>query len=284
MLRVLFFFLLAGNLASAQRPRLSEDRELTDLDVTAWPCLNQAEGTAKTPDGGERNRLKNRALAGPLPKPVAALNSAEFLRYVHDFDAQTVHTRRKDLNAAQKQQVDALEKQVVSLTAWLVLAYPGPPESTNCGDGDFHDWHLELFAKPADHPPAIGDPTPIICEITPRTQRAIFRDGVRLQSLIGFFRNPDVSYQPTGHPARQVRVTGYLTWDDEHNGKADIGPTIQDVGKNKYHHPWRATAWEIHPVLKVESVGGPLVSLPRRALGRTFGGSHPGCLAYRGHR
>jgi hypothetical protein len=162
------------------------------------------------------------------------------------------------LNPTQKQQLDVLEKQLVSLTGWLVLAYPGPPESTNCGDADFHDWHMELFEKPADHGPRVGDPTPIICEITPRTQRGIYRDGVRLQSLMAFFRPPDVTYVSTGHPARQIRVTGYLLWDDEHNGTADVGTRIQDVSANKYHHPWRSTAWEIHPVVKIETVGGPL--------------------------
>jgi hypothetical protein len=39
---------------------------------------------------------------------------------------------------------------------------------------------------------------------------------------------------------------------DDHNGKADVGTTIESIGKNKYHHPWRSTAWAIHPVLKIE--------------------------------
>jgi len=28
---------------------------------------------------------------------------------------------------------------------------------------------------------------------------------------------------------------------------------VQNIGSNKYHHPWRSTAWEIHPVLKIEA-------------------------------
>ncbi|MDQ6654425.1 MAG: hypothetical protein M3Y80_01240, partial [Verrucomicrobiota bacterium] len=127
------------------------------------------------------------------------------------------------------------------------------------------DWHLELFERPQDHAPRIGDPTPIICEITPRTQSAIFRDGTRIQNLTGFFRRRDLECEPTGHPARRVRITGYPLWDDEHNGAADVGTTIQTVGKNKYHQPWRSTAWEIHPVLKIEPADGaslPIVSAP----------------------
>ena len=258
MSRALVFILLSATMVCAQRPRMTEDRELTDLDVSGWDCLNKPEGAAKSEDGAERNRLKNRPAPTPPTASVKALDTAGFLKFVGAFDVQTKNKRRKELNPAQKQQVNALEKQLVSLTAWLVLSYPGPPESTNCGDADFHDWHMELFEKSADHPPRVGDPTPIICEIAPRTQRAIFRDGIRLQSLMGFFRAPDVSYEPTGHPARQIRVTGYLLWDDEHNGTADVGPRIQEVSANKYHHPWRSTAWEIHPVVKIETMDGPL--------------------------
>jgi hypothetical protein len=75
---------------------------------------------------------------------------------------------------------------------------------------------------------------------------------VRIQSLAGFFRLPDASYRATGHAAQKVRVTGYLLWDDEHNSSAEVGSTIQRLGRNGLHQPWRSTAWEIHPVMKIE--------------------------------
>jgi hypothetical protein len=111
---------------------------------------------------------------------------------------------------------------------------------------------LEIFENPDDHPPQEGDPTPIICEITPRMEQRIYRDGVRIQSLAEFLRLPDVSYQATGHDACKVRVTGYLLWDDDHNGSADVGSTVQYFSNNGFHHPWRATAWELHPIIKIE--------------------------------
>ncbi len=240
---------------SAERPRISEDRELKEIDLAGWDCRDRLEGTAKTPDAIERNRLKNyppATLAGALPE---SLNTAAFLRYIDSLDSQTQGKRRKDINAAQKAELDKYEKRLVSLTGYLVFAYAGPPESTNCGSGDFHDWHLELFAEPSDHPPRPGDPTPIICEITPRTQKGVFRDGIRLQSLAAFIRAPNLSYEPTGHPARKIRVIGNLLWDDEHNGSADVGPAVQAAGPNKYHNPWRSTAWEIHPLTKIEALG-----------------------------
>jgi hypothetical protein len=245
--------MLASVNAIAARPTISEDRELKEIDLAPWECRDRPEGSAKTPDGAERNRLKNRSTAEVTRLNLKPMETASFLQFVAGFDAQTKGTRRKDLSSGQRPQLDPLEKQIVSLVGYLVLAYTGPPESTNCGSMDFHDWHLELFDKPLDHAPQIGDPTPIICEITPRTQSAIYRDGARIQTMAGFIRAPDMTIEPTGHPARKVRVTGYLLWDDEHNGVADVGTTIRTFGANKYHQPWRSTAWEIHPVLKIEA-------------------------------
>lgn len=238
-------------------PRLSEDRELKEVNLSGWDCLNRFEGTAKTADGVERNRLKNRSAPDLAGARIASLDTAAFLKELAAFDAQTKGKRRKDLSPVQKTELDQREKQLVSLTGYLVLAYAGPPESTNCGNVDFHDWHLEVLAAPADHAPEVGDSTPIICEITPRTQNAIYRDHIRLQALAAFIRAPDLSYEPAQRPARKIRLTGYLLWDDDHNGAADVGATIRWIGANKYHHPWRSTAWEIHPVVRIETLDAP---------------------------
>ena len=243
--------MMAAISAHAQ-PRISEDRDLLELDLSRWDCVDRLEGTAKTPDGVARNRQKNRSAVDLSGATIPDLDSAGFLKHVAAFDAETKRKRRKDLTPEQLEQLASMEKQIVSLTAYLVLAYAGPPESTNCGSMDYHDWHLEMFEKPLDHSPTVGDPTPIIAEITPRTQNAIFRAGIRIQNLAGFFRRPDLESEPAAPKAQLVRVTGYLLWDDEHNGAADIGTTIEKVGKNKYHQPWRSTAWELHPVLKIE--------------------------------
>lgn len=260
----LFVVLCSTRLLLAQSGIESNDSpapellELRDLDVSEWDCLDRPEGSGKTPDGAELNRMKNREPAGFPTTAVKSFDTVGFLKRVALYDNEITEKHRSELSAAQKERLAAFEKQVVSLTGWLVLSYAGPPESTNCGNPLFVDWHLELFEKPSDHPPAIGDPTPIICEITPRTERNIYRDNVRVQAISGFFRLfRDLSIQPTGHKAREVRVTGYLLWDDEHNGKADIGEKIENFSANKYHHPWRSTAWEIHPVLKVETLTNP---------------------------
>ena len=241
-------------LASLVAIETTEDTELRDLDVTGWDCANESEGTAQSQDAKERNRMKNRWPVNLSLFTVEPLDTAGFLRKVREYDSRLQSKRRGELAAAQKGELDSYENQIVSLTGWLVLAYAGPPETTNCASANFHDWHLEIFANASDHAPQVGDVTPIICEVTPRTERRIYRDGARIQSLAGFFRMKDVSYHATGQKAQKVRVTGYLLWDDDHNGSADVGSTIEYFSKNGFHHPWRLTAWEIHPVMKIEVI------------------------------
>jgi hypothetical protein len=242
-----------------QKRELSQDRDLKELDLSHWDCLNRLDGTAKTPDGAERNRLKNRSAPAEIPAKIPKLDFDGFQKFVGDWDNQTKNKRRKEINPAQKKPLPDLESQLVEMTAYLGVAYCGPPESTNCGSSDFHDWHLEVFAKPPMHPPVPGDPTAIICEITPRTQNAIYHDQIKFQELAGFFRDSTLAYEPTGHPARKVRITGYLLWDDEHNGTADVGESVQTAGERKFHNPWRKTAWEIHPVIKIEPADGKVM-------------------------
>jgi hypothetical protein len=243
--------IVLGSLATIEP---TEDVELRDLNLEAWNCSSKNEGTAQSKEARERNRMKNRWLVNLSGFAVESLDTASFLKKVREYDSRIQGKHRGDLTAAQREELDDCENRIVSLTGWLVLAYAGPPETTNCGDETFHDWHLEIFEKPSDHAPQVGDPTPIICEITPRTERIIYRDGVRIQSLAGFFRPQDASYRATGHAAQKVRLTGYLLWDDDHNGSAEVGSTIRQFGRNGLYQPWRSTAWEIHPVMKIEVI------------------------------
>jgi hypothetical protein len=245
---------LVAILASLTAIDTPENTELRDLDLTGWDCVNKPEGTAQSEDAKERNRMKNRWPVNLALFTVEPLDTAAFLKKVREYDSRLQSKRRGELTATQKDELDRYENQIVSLTGWLVLAHAGPPETTNCASPMFHDWHLELFENPGDHTPQIGDPTPIICEITPRTESVIYRDGVRLQSLTGFFRLQDASYKATGLNAQRVRVTGYLLWDDEHIGSADVGSSVESFSKNGFHHPWRLTAWEIHPVMKIDLI------------------------------
>ena len=243
-------------IAAQGKRQISDDRDLKLLDLNGWDCLNKPGGSARTPDGIERNTLKNRSGTDISSLKLQDLDIAGYIRSVSAFDAATLHKRRKDLIPAEHQQLDPMEKEIVQVTGYLGVAYCGPPETTNCASVDFHDWHLEVFEKPPSRPPDIGDTTPIICEITPRMQNAIYKENIRIQELTAFFRKNDLTYEATGHPARRIRLTGYRLWDDEHNGTADVGTTVRRKTPNGYHNPWRQTAWEIHPVIRIEVLDG----------------------------
>jgi hypothetical protein len=131
--------------------------------------------------------MKNRWLVNLSGFRVDSLDTASFLKKVREYDSLIQGKHRGDLTLAQREELDADENQIVSLTGWLVLAYAGPPETTNCGDETYHDWHLEMFEKPSDHAPQVGDSTPIICEITPRTERIIYREVCAFSHSRDFF-------------------------------------------------------------------------------------------------
>jgi hypothetical protein len=230
----------------------AQDTELRDLDVSHWFCLSKPGGTATQPDEQERNLMKSRNSPATLPINVEQLDAASFLKKVAAYDAQLKATRRAELDQFRKDKLLTFQNQIVSLTGWLILAYPGLGESANCNDATFHDWHLEVFSQSSDHPPQVGDPTPIICEITPRSEKLLYDQSVRLLPSAGFIRLSDNSYRSTGHPARKIRVTGFLMWDDLHNGPETVGEKVKFIGNDRLHHPWRATAWEVHPILKLE--------------------------------
>lgn len=248
-------FLFGCGLLAAETQTTPQIPELRAVEATSWECSAHLEGSAKTEDGKERNRQKNRPPADLTNQKILALNTAAFLARAAEYDSKLQLKHRRFFSSAQKEQLQGFEKDVVSLTGWLIMAYHGVPETANCRSKDFLDWHLELSEKPADHPPQIGDPTPIQCEITPRTEAAIYASGVRIQKLAASIRLPDNTVQRTGAKPHRIRVTGYLLWDDEHNGPNDIGSTVQWFTSEGYHHPWRSTAWEVHPVLKIEDLG-----------------------------
>ena len=231
------------------------DIELRDVNISGWNCLTKAAGSAKSAPEAERNLSKNRVPSSntkPMP-----LVPKSFLQLVHGFDEQYLRGawHRGELIAEQKTKLLQAEKQVVTMTGWLVWVYPGPAESTNCGDPYYHDWHLELLEEPLDHAPTIGDPTAIICEITPRTEADLYRQGIRLQDLAAYVRLENNTAQPTGHPPHQISVTGLMMWDDAHSSRAEVGPTITGVDAVGLGRPWRRTAWEVHPIWKVVDLG-----------------------------
>ena len=233
--------------------------DLRDLKLTNWDCLAKPAGTPHDPAAVPRNRMKNRDWIAVTATKIPQWDYAQFVEHARAFDAELGPISLSNLTHETEAKLAAIETRIVSVAGWVVLAYPSHPESCNCNSEEFHDWHIELLPKPLDHAPQIGDPTAIICEITPRTEAAFYRAGIRLNKLAAFInlgKQPKVVAHPTGSAPHHVRVTGYLMWDDEHDKPgSDTGPAIERSGHTYYHHPWRATAWEIHPILKIDDLG-----------------------------
>ncbi len=230
------------------------DLELRDLDLSRWSCLSKPSGSARHPAEAERNLSKNRSAMLNTKSTLHDLKS--FLERVGEFDQQLGNPHgRSELNAKQKAKLLEIEKEVVTLTGWLVLVYSGPAESTNCADPEYHDWHLELLEAPLDHALRLGDPTAVICEITPRTERDLYRRGIRLHDLAAYIRLEDNTAQPTGHAPHKVRVTGLIMWDDAHGSRGEVGATIAKFDSKGLARPWRCTAWELHPIWEVVDLG-----------------------------
>jgi hypothetical protein len=76
--------------------------------------------------------MKNRWPVNLSLFTVEPLDTSAFLRKVRQYDSRLQSTHRSELTPAQKDELDSYENQIVSLTGWLVLAYAGPPETTNC--------------------------------------------------------------------------------------------------------------------------------------------------------
>jgi hypothetical protein len=121
-------------------------------------------------------------------------------------------------------------RRAASIEGWVVKVKSGGDETVNCGAPEERDrdTHLELAADSGD-----ADATHhVIVEVTPRT-RAANGEAWSTDSLRHALKN------------HRVRVTGWLFYDAEHvNAAANTRPT----GTRN----WRATAWEIHPITRLE--------------------------------
>src|SRR5947209_8470048 len=87
ILAALIAFGSFGSILGGQQ--ISEDRELKELDLTAWNCANRPEGTGRSPQTAERNRLKNRFAADLSGISVKSFDIAGLLKHVGEFDAET---------------------------------------------------------------------------------------------------------------------------------------------------------------------------------------------------
>lgn len=252
-----------------------ETLEIRPLDLSQWSAKDSLEGRAYNADHAFQNRLKNRPWRDVRTIPADSIlhwSFDDFVRITNTYSAEvgivpseSARNRaeqareRKPLSDTAKKIIERYSRQIVALTGWMNLVYPAGAEATNCYSPHFHDWHIELSASPRIQPPRAGDSTAIVCEITPRTERALYQAGVRLRQLSSVMRlgePPFIQYFPTGSKPHKVRIIGVLLMDNSHNQPGeDIGAVIERQLPGGYHHPWRATAWEVHPIYSIEDLG-----------------------------
>lgn len=186
--------------------------ESTVKNAAAADC--PLEGTAQTERLMELNKLKNRS-ALPLNSDIdSAVTLQKILEPGDD-------ARRCDKNKAAK------------ITGYVYDVKPGGVETCNCKtkEIDKRDTHIELLADPMHDDKMLR----MIVEVTPRLREQMKQEGIDWSTnalrdkLLG----------------RWVTFTGWLLFDEEHANQAEN----TNPGRERN---WRATAWEIHPVTKIE--------------------------------
>jgi len=178
------------------------------------------EGDAPSGEVKALNRLKNR-VERPGPRDFDSLVTLQAMLAPTADDSR----RFSDSRAAE-------------LTGYVYRVIPGGRETANCRaiDPALRDTHIELLATPSDTE-AIRR---VIVEVTPRERMAKSEVGLdwsttALQSnLVG----------------KWARIRGWLMFDAEHRAQAEN----TNLGGNRN---WRATAWEIHPIISVEVLKKP---------------------------
>ena len=173
------------------------------------------EGKAKREDTKESNKLKNRYKIPASSDYDTHITLDKILEPGDDID------RFSSNNA-------------VTIEGYVYNVKSGGKETCNCGSSKYKDIHIEIVptAKTKTYKKRV------IVEITPRLQNAIFGEmGIstlkELKSLI---------------KGKKVIVKGWLFFDMEHVTEAENTDSGDDFGRKN----WRATCWEIHPVISIE--------------------------------
>lgn len=128
-----------------------------------------------------------------------------------------------------------MESTPIVVDAFVAMTKDGGQEGVNCGSSTRLDTHVELVDTDAVDPKQNRD-THVVVEVTPWF-RQTFTNWTTAKigesaSYIGGY----TAHSPAHSPGR-IRVYGFLFYDEAHATGAST---------------WRGTAWEIHPITKIE--------------------------------
>jgi hypothetical protein len=239
LVMVLLGLSAVGN-ASAQFP------DLTILEDYPNPfgisCGIDGKETA-TANKKQWNQLKNRFNIG---------NSIEEIKFAD------ILKLRPFKNGKMPLVTNANHDRYVSFVGYVRSVFAGGTtgESCNCGANTKlqADAHIEVVLNPLTD---VNDQTGkgiIVVETTERSRR-LANLGL-LQTNVG--NDWSTSILKSRIQGRWVKFTGWLYYDDEHHLESWRVDPNNVVGKNN----WRATAWEVHPVLGIETLDGKPNDVP----------------------
>ncbi len=238
----------AGSGAAAPTPGDTQPAVCSEDIADSQTCHSQFPTgcSAKAGYDGYLNYLKNQ-LIDPARTPQQFITPADLVA----LDGQLPEGLAKNNHGDFVKELEALgDGTVVSLTGYLYYAKKGGTESSNCGltaieDIDFHigigpaaDFlgGLASGQKPSAADKSHMDTDAVIVEMTPHW-RAQYKPNWNLDLLHGAL-------------GRQVRITGQLLVDNEHD---DVNDDCALEGHGS--RCWRASVWEVHPVTRFEVCG-----------------------------
>ncbi len=171
------------------------------------------EGTGGDPD---LNRQKNRA---SLPKKLDEYDVDQIIALRHNLLDPQGRKHRTEFSGESQKYLESMESIGARLTGYLIYAKESGLESCNGRIDSLRDYHIWIGATPtADKQHSV------VVEMTPRWKRIHPEWRLRYLERLAL-----------DHP--QVRVSGWLLWDEEH---------ASEVGRS------RGSQWEVHPVTSFE--------------------------------
>jgi len=219
--------------------------DLTSINV-GLPALCNIDGAAHEPEKAKLNDLKNR-----FRLPEGNFQPISFNDLLAMNQGKIVGDTVKDFPTSS----DKGNQKAVVLEGYVNRVSVGgcsTGESCNCGTKNklFCDTHIDFY--PDKNSVTADGHNMFVVEITQR-MRLLAAQGL-LSSNVG---NDWSTAKLTSLEGHRVRFSGWLYFDTDHVNETwqpdpqDKVKSVDAQGKPHFAN-WRQTAWEIHPVMKIE--------------------------------
>ncbi len=182
---------------------------------------------------GGANRLanlqKNRST-------VACAYTVMTFNEILDLNNLPKNVRSLDASDSRATYLKEMEGRPVVVEAYLGMVKSGGAESPNCNSTSRKDVHMELAGNDTEDPKQARDKG-VVAEVTPW-----FSEQFTSWTLntLGQYSSYKSGYSGSMHrPPGKVRIYGWLFFDNWHAADGSVGT-------------WRGTAWEIHPITRIE--------------------------------